>query len=345
MSISQNLPNSGDKRPLVSVVIPTYRRRQQTIAAVRSALSQIAADLEVIVVDDGSGDGSDDFLESFFSQNTPEFDRVSFCRQPNQGASAARNTGISRAQGAYIAFLDSDDVWAPDKLKWQLDAFAQLGPTCAACFTDARLTNQAGMNVSSFQEHGRDYRDMVAVDPSATLSLASSFSGFWISTLLVRSEILRQVGGFTRNILFAEDRDLHFRLSLVTSIGYVNKQLVEIDRTPSPPGSNERPWDSHELQFCQQQHMLEQWLAMGDRLAPDVRRTVKSALGALHSSQANWHLENSRYHQARQASALALRYKSRPGTLIKFALAWLLPPLARRVAPKTRRIGTAGHAS
>lgn len=344
MTSNARTSENRSAQPLVSVVIPTYKRTRQTIDAIDSVFAQTAEDLEVIVVDDGSPDGADDILESLFRQRTEYAGRLSFYRQANQGASVARNTGASHARGAYLAFLDSDDLWLPEKLERQLFALAQLGPDCGACFTDARLTNKNGLDASSFHDHGRGYKELFGIDPTAAVSLARSFSGFWISSLLVRTELFREIGGFTRDISFVEDRDLHFRLALITSIGYVNQQLVEIDRTPTPKGTNQRPWDSYEVQFRQQQRMLERWLTM-DSLTPEIRRTVQQALGDLLSSQANWHLEHRRYPEARQAVARAVRYQARPGTVFKFALTWLLPPLARSVAPRTRPLGTGGHAS
>lgn len=331
--------------PLVSVVIPTYNRAQQTIAAIESVLSQTYPNLEIIVVDDGSTDGSDEAIQRFISQRTSGCHRVFFYTQRNQGASVARNTGIAKAQGDYIAFLDSDDVWVPEKLEWQVQALDQLKNECCACVTDARLVNNSGMDIGSFRVLGRDYEQIIGIDRGATISLAQSFCGFWISSLLVRADTIRQIGGLCPDISFVEDRDLHFRLSLVTSIAYVNKQLVRMDRSPSPPGSTSRPWDEAEVQFRQQQLMLEKWLRMDGGLPPVVRRTVKRSLGALHSHWANWYLEKERYPDARQALSRAVKYKITPGTTVKWALTWLAPALARIVAPKTRSIGSGGHSS
>jgi glycosyltransferase involved in cell wall biosynthesis len=331
--------------PLVSVVIPTYNRTHQTMAAVESVLAQTYANVEVVVVDDGSKGDAGQVVERFAAKKSSEGHRVLFFSQANQGASVARNTGIKKANGEYIAFLDSDDVWLPEKLEMQMSALQQLGSKCGVCFTDARLVNDSGLDVSSFEVHGRGYREPIGIDPGASVSLAHSFSGFWVSTLLVRSDIVRKVGGFSEDISFVEDRDLHFRLSLITSVAYVNKTLIRTDRNPSPPGSACRPWDRPEVQFRQQQKMLEKWLRTGNELPPDVRRIVKRALGALHSQQANWHLENARYSEARGSIASAFKYKKTVGVTAKFALTWLAPALARSVAPRTRPIGSGGHAS
>lgn len=332
-------------RPLVSVVIPTYNRTQQTIAAIESVVAQTYPHFEIIVVDDGSTDGSGEVIQRFIGQRTNGSHRILFLRQFNQGASIARNAGIARAQGDYIAFLDSDDVWVPEKLEWQVRAFEQLNNECGACVTDARMVNSAGMDISSFQVNGRHYEQLMGIDRSATISIANSFCGFWISTLLVKADLIKQIGGLSPDISFVEDRDLHFRLSLYTSIAYVNKELIVTDRNPSPPGSTCRPWDKPEVQFRQQQRMLEKWLDMNGVLPPDVRITVQRSLGALHSHWANWCLENSLYPEARQAVSRAVKYKITPGTTVKFALTWLAPALARRITPKTRPIGADGHSS
>ncbi|HEX4005016.1 MAG TPA: glycosyltransferase family 2 protein [Acidobacteriaceae bacterium] len=331
--------------PLISVVIPTYNRARPTIAAIQSALAQTWTRVEILVIDDGSSDGSGDVLERFAAQTSTAERPILLLRQQNQGSSEARNTGISQAQGDYVALLDSDDTWCHDKLELQISALRQLGESCGACVTDARLVNDSGMDITSFQVHNRNCSQAIGIARDALQLLAESFCGFWTSSLLARTDILRQIGGFDRDIAFAEDRDLHFRLALVTSIAYVNVPLVRIDRTPSPPGSACRPWDSADFQFQQQRIMLQRWLTLDMAIPPQVRRAVELSLGSLYSSLANWHLQHARYREARQAMTRALRYRTRPGIIAKFALTWLTPAIARTIAPRTRQIGTGGHAS
>jgi glycosyltransferase involved in cell wall biosynthesis len=332
-------------KPFISVVIPTYNRAQQTVAAIESVLAQTYPNFEIIVVDDGSTDGSGEAIQRFIGQRTNGCHQILFLCQPNQGASIARNTGIAKARGEYIAFLDSDDIWLPEKLEWQMQALEQLKNECGVCVTDARLVNKSGMDItSSFRAHGKHYEQTIGIDRDAVKSIAKSFCGVWLSTVLARADLVRRIGGFSPDISFVEDRDLHFRLSLVTSIAYVNKPLIRTDRTPTPPGSTCRPWDKPEVQFRQQQHMLEKWLRIAP-LPPDVRSILKRALGALYSHEANWHLENARYPEARQAISKALKYKITPRLTLKWALTWLAPAIARRISPKTRPIGADGHSS
>jgi len=161
----------------------------------------------------------------------------------------------------------------------------------------------------------------------------------------VRADIAKQIGGFSSDISFVEDRDFHFRLSLVTGVAYVNKQLIRTDRTPSPVGSNLRPWDKVEVQFCQQERMMKKWLRIDPPLSPELHKAVERTLGSLYSHWANWYLENGRYDEAREAASHSVEHKFALGTTVKWALIWLAPALARRVAPKTRPVGTGGHAS
>jgi glycosyltransferase involved in cell wall biosynthesis len=333
-----------NNKPLISAVIPTYNRTTQTFTAIESVLAQTYPNVEVVVVDDGSIDGSNEVVEKFVEEKVAAGHRVCFVRQKNQGASTARNTGIAKASGEYIGFLDSDDIWLPEKLEWQLKAFQEFGAECGACVTDAHLVSAAGMDCSSFEGTGRVYEHPIGIDEDAQKVLAASFC-YWVSSLVARADILRKIHGFNPAISFVEDRDIFFRLSLVTSISYVNKLLIRTDRTPSPPGSTCRPWDRHDVQFRQQQAMLESWLKMGPQVPSDVRKVINRTLGSLHSAQANWHLENSRDAEARRSVTAALKYKKSAGVLAKFAITWVSPVLARSISPKTRPIGTAGHAS
>ena len=102
---------------LVSVVIPTYNRRSYLAEALASVLAQSRAADEIIVVDDGSTDDTAEMIRD-------RFPTVRYVWQANAGASAARNRGIGMAQGQFLAFLDSDDLWTPEKLSLQLAAFA-----------------------------------------------------------------------------------------------------------------------------------------------------------------------------------------------------------------------------
>ncbi len=326
-------------RPLVSVVIPTYNRAQQTIAAMESVLAQTYPYREVIVIDDGSTDGSGATIQRFLDQRengNDHTEQIRYFSQSNQGPSAARNYGIEKVRGEYIAFLDSDDVWLPEKLDWQMRAFERFGGDCGACITDACMVDDAGTELSTFQTSGRHYDEGLGIEPDPVRLLAKAFCGYWVSTLLARTDLVKRIGGFDPDVHFAEDRDFYFRLSLVTSIAYVNKPLARTDRRSSLIGSDCRPWEKVEVRLRGQEYMLEKWLSMGTVLPRDVRETVERNLRALHSEWTNWYLENRRYDEARQSVSKAVKYQITLGLTIKWALTRLAPALARRITPKSK---------
>jgi len=203
-------------------------------------------------VDDGSTDGSSDAIQRFLAQRASDNGNareVHYLSQANQGPSAARNRGTEQARGEYLAFLDSDDVWLPDKLEWQLRAIEPYRSDCGACFTDTQLVSDSDSQMTTFRFWGRHYDQPMGIEPDAVKLLATSFCGFWVSTLLVRTDLIRQIGGFDPAVKFAEDRDFCFRLSLVTSLAYVNKVLARVDRTSRPNESKCRPWDHVEVRL------------------------------------------------------------------------------------------------
>jgi len=323
-------------RPFISVVIPTFNRAQELKAALESVWVQTYPEFEVIVVDDGSTDGTDELLQHFISRLDGHGKTIRYFFQANQGQSIARNTGIAEARGEWIAFLDSDDIWLPEKLEWQVRAVEQFTGQCGACFTDTRLVNYAGGDTTGFLASGRRYGEEIGIDTDAVRNLARSFGNYWVSALLARADLVRQIAGFDPKIQFAEDHDFNFRLSLVTPVCVVNRPLVQIDRAASPPGSTCRPWDKYEVRFRGQQCMFEKWLRFDSRLAPDVRRIVVQDLRGLHSAWTNWYLENERYAEAREAVSRAVNYELTPQLAIKWMLTRVAPSFARRLSPKTR---------
>src|ERR1035438_6021495 len=111
---------------LVSVIIPSYNRAYCVAHAIDSALAQTHGNVEAMVIDDGSKDHTRDFIQQTYGHEP----RVKYLYQENQGVAAARNTGLRQAQGDFIAFLDSDDLWKPWKVEMQLAclrAFPQAG--------------------------------------------------------------------------------------------------------------------------------------------------------------------------------------------------------------------------
>jgi glycosyltransferase involved in cell wall biosynthesis len=161
-------------RPLISVVIPTWNRVHFVHEALGSVLAQTLIDLEAIVVDDGSDDGTAEWAK------TVDDLRVRFLRQSNQGAGAARNHGVQQAKGQYIGFLDSDDLWLPDKLQLQIN-FLHAHPEVDMVF---------GAYVEFGESPDRN-------DPSSAPECNSQpMPGYSSGTMLIHAEAFARAGAF-----------------------------------------------------------------------------------------------------------------------------------------------------
>lgn len=152
--------------PTVSVIIPTYNRKQLLMRAINSALSQTLNDIEVIIVDDGSTDGTSDLFA-----NAQEA-RVYYHQMPHRGACAARNVGLDLAKGKYIAFLDSDDVWLPSKLEKQYKQLEESGADVVCCAFE-RYDSECGIRVpgKEKEQHRINYRQLLGGNCVSTQTL------------------------------------------------------------------------------------------------------------------------------------------------------------------------------
>ena len=182
---------------LVSVIIPTYNRAMKTGRAVASVLFQTYRDCEVIVVDDGSSDDTQEVLQRFGSRI-----RV-LVHEENRGVSAARNNGIRASQGPLIAFLDSDDYWFPEKVARQV-AFFKHHPEAVACQGE-ELWIRKGRRVNPMAKHLKPSGEIF--EPSLRLCLVSP------SAVMLRRTLLDEVGLFDETLPACEDYDLWLRIS------------------------------------------------------------------------------------------------------------------------------------
>jgi glycosyltransferase involved in cell wall biosynthesis len=181
--------------PAVSVIIPVFNGERFLSPAIASALDQTFADLEVIVVDDGSTDTTPAIAGGFGS-------RVRYVPQSNQGVAAARNTGLAMARGTYVAFLDADDVWLPEKIERQI--------TCAE--RDRRL---AAVGCGFFVTDERlNVREQIIPAPCSLtdLLLFRSNGGLNAGTAFLRKADVDAVGGFDPDLFICEDLDLAIRV-------------------------------------------------------------------------------------------------------------------------------------
>jgi glycosyltransferase involved in cell wall biosynthesis len=195
--------------PTVSVIIPTYNRWPMVGAAVQSVLAQSYHDFELIVVDDGSTDVTSMELVKFGS-------RLRYFKQDQSGVSAARNLGVRQSQGRLIAFLDSDDLWRPDKLKIQA-RFMGNDPDVQICQTD-EVWIRNGECVNPKLKHRKPSGDIF--ERSLDLCLVSP------SAVMMTRELFERIGGFDESLPVCEDYDLWLRIARDNPVPLVAQPLV-----------------------------------------------------------------------------------------------------------------------
>jgi glycosyltransferase involved in cell wall biosynthesis len=202
----------GGDLTLVSVVIACYNGQSYVQAAVGSVLAQTYRDLELIVVDDGSTDDSVSLVAAVSDA------RVSVVAQVNSGVAAARNRGAAAARGEYLAFLDQDDLWLPDKLRLQLERFRTC-PEAGLVYSDCLLIAEDGTGIGRWSQRYRLLRGRIFEG----LIVESVVP---ISTIMLRRALFEQVGGF-RSYRYVEDLDLILRVAEHHAIEVVDVPMAK----------------------------------------------------------------------------------------------------------------------
>ena len=194
----------------VSVVIPTYNAARYVEAAVDSVLGQTFRDVEVVVVDDGSTDGTGAVLSRYK-------DAIRYLRQGNGGVSSARNRGIQESGGRYVAFLDADDTWLPEKLDRQIDAL-ESSSLHRACYSAHTICTEAlaPLAVERSVRYGSTLEDLL---------LRGNVVGTPSSVLCDRS-LFAISGSFDLSLSQCADWDMWVRLATITEFLYLDEPLV-----------------------------------------------------------------------------------------------------------------------
>jgi glycosyltransferase involved in cell wall biosynthesis len=208
--VGKNKSVQKPSTPQISVVITTFNYWPLLACAVRSALAQTHPPFEVIVVDDGSTDGTEDGLRSEFGQT------IEYHRQANAGPSAARNTGVELSRGEWVAFLDADDQWDREKLAKQAACISSPEIALVAC--EALIRDQSGHVLSRRllpQPFNRS-----TVTRELTVRTASPMG------VLVKRDIFLQLGGFSRELMCGEDREMWARIVAHFDIAAVHEPLL-----------------------------------------------------------------------------------------------------------------------
>ncbi len=209
---------NSNRVPQVSVIVPVYNAERYILASLASILQQTPTDYEVILVDDGSTDGTREAARSAHGA-------IRYIYQANQGPAAARNAGINVARGEFVCFLDADDSWSIDKLSTQL-AFMAEHPSVGLVFADEEEFDDCGVVRASLlgtSQFHQELRSGGIVKDAFRKLLVENFVP--TSTVMVRRACFAQTGVFDVTLKGPEDRDMWSRIAVQFPIGCIPRVL------------------------------------------------------------------------------------------------------------------------
>ena len=193
----------------ISIIIPTYNRKSFLIHAINSVLNQTYQNLELIIIDDGSSDKTENIIKK-------KYPKIKFYKQKNKGVSAARNKGIKMASCKWIAFLDSDDRWHPRKLENQINYLLTL-PRYKICHTD-EIWIRKGIRINQHKKHKKHGGHIF--DKCLDLCRISP------SSVIIHKDIFNKVGLFNEKLPVCEDYDLWLRIAEKFPVLYLDEKLT-----------------------------------------------------------------------------------------------------------------------
>ena len=293
-----------------SVVIPAYNAEAFIGATIDSVLGQTLGDLQVVVVDDGSADRTREVVSSFGP-------RVTLVTGPRRGVSAARNTGVSASHGLYVAFMDHDDLWEPEKLARQT-AILDADPRVALVFTQARVERE-GRLVEVFPQ---------IPEPARLLSAAYENLLHWnyipMSSVMVRRASLPEgkgAGPFDSRFRFSEDWDLWLRIAAQSGPGALAFIPEPLTRYQIVKGrATERMADLRMEDIL----IFEEQLAAHPDLARADKQRCRSTRYRLREQAGYWLLKEGRAAEARHLLREAWRLRPFSTRPLKYLVASMI---------------------
>lgn len=255
---------------MISVIIPAFNSAESITRSIESVLGQSYKDFEIIVVDDGSSDETSELVKKFGS-------KVNYIYQENSGASVARNTGIAAAKGGWIAFLDADDQWLPEKLDSQMKLF-ERNPDIKWCSSNWLQTNgpkQAPAGDKTKITAGLNGKNYFENYFTAALK---GCCPILTSTIIVERTVFYEVGDFDPAFLRAQDQDMWWRIAHYhPRIGYIPQMLAvrHLDcenpillkrRLATRSESNRRKFMPKQLKIAKERGTIEQFRPFASRM-------------------------------------------------------------------------------
>lgn len=254
----------------VTVIIPTHNRANYLAEAINSVLGQTYKNYEIIVADDGSTDSTSEIIKQFG-------DKIRYFYQQNRGPSAARNTGIKNARGDLVAFIDSDDLWLPDKLSQQVQLFDKnhrLGLVSSAYYSC-----DSNLNVT------RVIKEDKLTDKKHILKKLFIRNIFPTPTVLVKKECFEKVGLFNESYGFAEDWEMWVRIALEYDLAYIETPLCQCRRHNSS------------ITFQREQENFNDWMkVIKENFKRGNKRDANISYKVLLRKSLSWYYLNVSYH-------------------------------------------------
>lgn len=301
--------------PLVSVVIPAHNRAGTIVRAIGSVLMQDYDPLEVIVIDDGSTDGTRAAAETIADP------RLRVVSQANAGVSAARNRGIAEARGALVAILDSDDEWLPGKLAAQVALFRRAGPRLGLVYGGVeRVAEDGSRSVQPARHRGWIYRDLLArnVVPGCG------------STPMFRRTALEMVGGYDPALPANEDYDLVLRVARFFAADCTAAPLARYHDADDGAGGGTAGAAPLRVSRNASANRAARRILF-ERYGADMRRAGVAHLFFIASAERELYLSGGSFAAALRAAAKAVVHRPSRPFAYRWTLTMFLPALARRL--------------
>lgn len=201
-----------NNKPLVSIIMPAYNAEKTIKESIESVLTQTYQNWELLIVNDGSKDNTSSVVSSYDDV------RIKLIEQVNGGVANARNNGLQKAQGEYIAFLDSDDLWTIDKLEKQINYF-QENIEVGLVYTDRKCFFE---NVD--KAFDCEYKESIDIDDNYLRLLIYDYIA--TLTVMIKREVIVNVGLFDKELFGTEDWDLWIRIAKKYKIGHLKERLA-----------------------------------------------------------------------------------------------------------------------
>lgn len=260
-------------RGLVSVIIPTYNRAAILPKTIDNIFCQSYKEFEVIIVDDGSTDDTADVLRRYGN-------RIRTIKQENRGPACARNRGVEAAQGEYIAFQDSDDLWEPMKLERQVALLERFGVSVPVCLCSALYRMINGRPFTSF--------DIARIHPPLAEGLWTNVADVLVSrfvlfnqTSVIRRSSIDRVGVFDESLPYLEDYDLPLRLAMEGPWALIKDPLVKYQENSPDSFAAKAHRDALVLKKCEIEILEKASRSAQERGAHAIRRRAESRARSL----------------------------------------------------------------